>query len=347
MLDRLFYGFDLSKGRFGDLLVPSFKRFLRSLLGARLRTEDCSEIVYQPIRLLQFREKPEQDPCPLLLVYAPVAIASAQLLLAPGQSFYQGLSIAQPLGLKPCIQPHWLAASALTLASLLTLLFPAVTIVLALLGELFQVFLELCLLAVYILDSFPLVFHAQFLDPFTTSFHDMEAVAYHHGIREGHSHDRAHAVAQVHGDQPYRFPILLRHLSQGFGNCLGVGALDNSNDGALLAMRILVVEDCVHLMPELRLVNTEPRAEVLGDKYSIIDILFLNPSGKIAQSILVGTRKGVVLNHVSPAQALGRHRLIVHPLSLKKAPAPWSMTYLRRLSSLPLPEEMRHSYHQL
>ena len=59
------------------------------------------------------------------------------------------------------------------------------------------------------------------------------------------------------------------------------------------------------------------------------------------------SRKGVVLNHVSPAQALGRHRLIVHPLSLKKAPAPWSMTYLRRLSSLPLPEEMRHSYHQL
>ena len=53
------------------------------------------------------------------------------------------------------------------------------------------------------------------------------------------------------------------------------------------------------------------------------------------------------LDHVSPAQALGRHWLIVHPLSLKKAPAPWSMTYLRRLSSLPLPEEMRHSYHQL
>ena len=100
-----------------------------------------------------------------------------------------------------------------------------------------------------------------------------------------HPHDRTHTIAQVHGYQFYRFPVLLRHLFQGFGDCLGGGALDNSNDSSLLAMCILVMEDGVHLMTEFRLVNAEPRAEVRDDKYSIIDILFLNPGGKVTQSI--------------------------------------------------------------
>lgn len=88
MLDRLFYGFDFSKCRLGDLLIPSVECFLGGLLSVRLCAEDRSEVIYEPICLLQFREEPEQDSCPLLLVYAPITIASAQLLLASGQSLY-------------------------------------------------------------------------------------------------------------------------------------------------------------------------------------------------------------------------------------------------------------------
>ena len=106
--------------------------------------------------------------CPLL-VYAPVAIASPSCFLHGSELLPRSLHCSASWA-----QTLYSAALACglgaTLASLLTLLFPAVTIVLALLGELFQVFLELCLLAVYILDSFPLVFHAQFLDPLPPRF---------------------------------------------------------------------------------------------------------------------------------------------------------------------------------
>lgn len=122
-----------------------------------------------------------------------------------------------------------------------------------------------------------------------------------------------HTVGEVHRSGADFQALLCRDLKQHSGHILRVHAFDDGNDGAPPAMRILVVYDCVKLVTERCLVYADTRPDVFGLQHPILGVRLLIPSGISAQRFLVGTLESVGIDHVGPAQALGRDWLTVHP----------------------------------
>ena len=269
---------------------------------------------------------------PFLFFFCPLVPAFGQLCPASGKCFHKSLTAFQLGRLKSRTQPFGLRAASPAFRSFPALLLASLPILPALFCQTFKVLAELGLLAVHVLDSLSLQTQPKLFNALAGALDDMEAVTHDGGSWECFPHDGTHTVRQIHRDSADLQTPLCRNLQQHRCDILRIDPPDDGNDGTIPAVCILVVYNRIEFMTERCLVYADTRSDVPRLQHPLPGMVFLLPGGEAAKRVLVGTLEGVGVNHVSPAQALGRHRLTVHPTSLKKAPALSSMTFPRRQS---------------
>ena len=88
-------------------------------------------------------------------------------------------------------------------------------------------------------------------------------------------------------------------------------------------MGVLVGDDGIEVaIGEGRLINTEVRADVLGEHEPFLGMRPVLPGAEIAQMVLVGTLKFVTLDVIWFLERSGRNRGCIQGILLKKSQTP-------------------------
>ena len=278
--------------------------------------EDVAQGAEQSVCHLHLRlNLKEQVHFPSLEV-GPVIRAFHQRVSHMGQQVGLGLAVAQPERFKLLVLALGRTSYALTILALLCRMLLLVSFSVS--GILLLSLLELTFLPLDLRGVGTLELHPHRVKPFlAVELHDMEQVDDDLSFRESFLDDSHHAVREVHRHFPDPHAACLWYLVQMLRHIIHRSALDGSDERTLLAMSVLVGEECEQVVMQHRLIDAQPFTHVLFQQHPLASMELLFPVVEAAQVLLVGTAQVLAVSPEEAPHALGRHWVGVQPFFLR------------------------------